>query len=218
MDRGNRVQNIPTLLMYDIYDFIIIGGGSAGAAIAARLSEIYGWNILLLEAGGDETFLSEVPQLFPSLQESELDWKFKTEYSGAYCLAYNDGRCSWPRGRALGGSSVLNAMLYVRGNRMDYDLWEHLGNKGWSYADCLPYFRKMEDMRDPLFQNEYHGVGGPITIEYFRTVSPLLDVFLEAADEMDYLNPTGKVNGAVHTGFALQKDTYDLHRNDSIYM
>jgi glucose 1-dehydrogenase (FAD, quinone) len=84
----------------------------------------------LIEAGPDETYLSDVPIVFPSLQQSDLDWKFKTERSDKFCLAMNDGRCNWPRGKALGGSSVINAMLYVRGNRKDYDEWESLGNTG----------------------------------------------------------------------------------------
>lgn len=85
--------------------------------MAARLSEISEWKILLLEAGPDETYLSDVPLIFPSLQQSDLDWKFQTQRSDSFCLAMNNGRCNWPRGRVLGGSSVLNAMLYVRGNK-----------------------------------------------------------------------------------------------------
>lgn len=207
VDHEHRVHSIPTDKIYDVYDFVVIGGGSAGATMAARLSEIYGWNILLLEAGGDETFLSEVPELFPSLQKSDLDWQFETEYSGSYCLALEQGRCSWPRGKVLGGSSVLNAMLYVRGNKRDYDSWEYLGNKGWGWKDVFPYFKKLEDMRDPNFQNDYHGVGGPISVEHFRTVSPMTDVFLDAANEMGHLNPYGEINGAQQSGFARSHGT-----------
>lgn len=130
VDFKNRITDIPTQYIYNMYDFIIIGGGSAGAAMAARLSEIPEWNILLIEAGPDETFLSEVPLVFPTLQQSDLDWKFKTEQSDKFCLAMNEGKCNWPRGKVLGGCSVLNAMLYVRGNRKDYDEWAELGNPG----------------------------------------------------------------------------------------
>ena len=130
VDYKNRVRDIPTQHILSVYDFIIIGGGSAGAALASRLSEIPEWNILLIEAGPDETYLSEIPLLFPSLQQSDLDWKFQTEKSRNFCLGMNDGRCNWPRGKVLGGSSVLNAMLYVRGNKKDYDQWESFGNPG----------------------------------------------------------------------------------------
>lgn len=130
VDYKNRVRDIPTQHIYNVYDFIIIGGGSAGAVLASRLSEIPDWTVLLIEAGPDETYLSEVPLVFPALQQSDLDWKFQTEKSDNYCLAMNNGRCNWPRGKALGGSSVINAMLYVRGNRKDYDQWESFGNPG----------------------------------------------------------------------------------------
>lgn len=107
VDYKNRVQDIPTQHIYNIYDFIIIGGGSAGAVMASRLSEIAEWNILLIEAGPDESYLSDVPMVFPTLQQSDLDWKFQTERSSNFCLGMNHGRCNWPRGRVLGGSSVL---------------------------------------------------------------------------------------------------------------
>ena len=85
--------------------------------------------MLLLEAGGEEMVLAELPLMYPSLQLTPLDWQFKTEPSDKFCLSQNK-RCNWPRGKVIGGSSVLNAMLYVRGNRIDYDRWEQLGNEG----------------------------------------------------------------------------------------
>lgn len=130
VDYKHRVRDIPTQHINNVYDFVIIGGGTAGAILANRLSEISEWNILLLEAGPDETYLSDVPLIFPTLQKSDLDWKFQTVASKDYCLAMNGGKCNWPRGKVLGGSSVLNAMLYVRGNKKDYDEWEALGNPG----------------------------------------------------------------------------------------
>lgn len=203
VDSENRVQNIPTNLIYEIYDFIVIGGGSAGAVMASRLSENTNWNILLLEAGPDESYLSEVPQIYPSLQQSELDWKFKTEYSGTSCLAMTDGQCLWPRGKVLGGSSTINAMLYARGNKKDYDQWESLGNPGWGFKDVQYYFKKLENMREPeLRNNPMHGNDGPLTIEYFRTVSPLMELFLEAAKEMGLLSPNNNYNGQQQSGFA----------------
>lgn len=99
--------------LYTEYDFIIVGGGSAGAVVANRLSEVKHWKILLLEAGPDENEISDVPSLAAYLQLSKLDWGYKTEPSTKSCLGMKNNRCNWPRGKVLGGSSVLNYMLYV---------------------------------------------------------------------------------------------------------
>lgn len=130
VDGDNRVTDTPLHRMKTSYDFIVVGGGSAGAVLANRLSENPDWDVLLLEAGPDEEVVSDIPLMFPALQLSTLDWKFKTEPGERYCLAMKAGRCNWPRGKVLGGSSVINAMLYVRGNRKDYDDWARSGNEG----------------------------------------------------------------------------------------
>ncbi|KAK8736014.1 hypothetical protein OTU49_005174, partial [Cherax quadricarinatus] len=131
------------------YDFIIVGAGSAGAVVANRLSEDPAFSVLLLEAGGDETEISDVPALAGYLQLSKMDWIYKTEPQESACLAMAGRRCNWPRGKVMGGSSVLNYMLYVRGNRRDYDQWEALGNPGWGFNTVLHYFKKSEDNRNP---------------------------------------------------------------------
>ncbi|XP_055912543.1 glucose dehydrogenase [FAD, quinone] [Eupeodes corollae] len=192
--------------LYMEYDFIIIGGGSAGAVLANRLSEISSWNILLLEAGPDENEISDVPSLSAYLQLSRLDWQYKTEPTKKACLGMVNNRCNWPRGKVLGGSSVLNYMLYVRGNRYDYDHWESLGNPGWGYDDILKYFKKSEDNRNPyLANNPYHGKGGLLTVQESPWHSPLVAAFVEAGNELGYENRD--INGEQQTGFMIAQGT-----------
>ncbi|XP_028172920.1 glucose dehydrogenase [FAD, quinone]-like [Ostrinia furnacalis] len=199
-DAEYRVRDHPFDQLYDCYDFIIVGGGSAGSVLASRLSENPDWTVLLLEAGQDENVLSEVPVVFPILQMSSIDWQFATEPSDSYCLGMVDKRCKWPRGKVLGGSSVLNAMLYIRGNKRDYDNWERMGNTGWSFKDVFPYFLKAEDMRIPQYQNDpYHSTGGPLTVEYFRYEQPITQKILEAGEQLGY--NIRDVNGPYQTGF-----------------
>ncbi|XP_076665164.1 glucose dehydrogenase [FAD, quinone] [Andrena cerasifolii] len=190
------------------YDFIVIGGGSAGAVVASRLSEVSNWTVLLLEAGGDENEISDVPLLAGYTQLSEFDWKYQTSppTASAYCLAMTGDRCNWPRGKVLGGSSVLNAMIYVRGNRRDYDNWASLGNVGWSYDEVLPYFLKSEDNRNPyLARTPYHSTGGYLTVQEAPWRTPLSIAFLQAGQELGYENRD--INGANQTGFMLAQAT-----------
>lgn len=193
-------------LLYRDYDFIVIGGGSAGAVVASRLSEIPNWNVLLLEAGPDENEISDVPSLAAYLQLSKLDWAYKIESTGRACLGMIDGRCNWPRGKVLGGSSVLNYMLYVRGNRHDYDLWESMGNTGWNYENVLKYFMKSEDNRNPyLSKTPYHQEGGLLTVQEAPWRSPLVVAFTEAGKELGY--PIRDINGADQAGFMIAQGT-----------
>ncbi|KAB0791785.1 hypothetical protein PPYR_03585 [Photinus pyralis] len=200
LDLENRVKDTPVHDMYESYDFIIVGGGSAGAVLANRLSEVPFWSVLLLEAGPDEFVYSDLPLLFPALQKTPIDWKFRTEPADGYCLGMKGGQCNWPRGKVLGGCSVLNAMLYVRGNRRDYDRWEELGNPGWGYDSVLPYFKRSEDMRIEDFRGDpLHGTGGYLSVEYYRYKSPLTDSFLQAAQQLGY--EIRDINGEFQTGF-----------------
>ncbi|ETN58963.1 choline dehydrogenase [Anopheles darlingi] len=202
VDLRNRVQDIPSQFIYDVYDFVVIGGGSAGCAMAARLSEVCDWNVLLLEAGGDESFISDLPYLYPVLQKSKMDWQFETEPNERFCRGMRDNRCSWPRGKVLGGSSVLNAMMYVRGNREDYDEWASLGNVGWSWRDVLPYFVKMENVRDErIARQPWHGRTGPMTVELVRNRSELQPYFLRAAQQLGE-RMADEVNGPDQLVFA----------------
>ncbi|CAH2005470.1 unnamed protein product [Acanthoscelides obtectus] len=189
------------------YDFVIVGGGTAGSVLANRLSEISSWKVLLLEAGGQETEISDVPILSLYLHKSKLDWGYKTEPSDSACQAMVEKRCSWTRGKVLGGSSVLNTMLYIRGNRRDFDRWAAYGNPGWSFQDVLPYFKKSEDQRNPYLAKDkrYHATGGYQTIQDAPYNTPLGIAFLEAGAEMGY--DIRDVNGDKQTGFALWQYT-----------
>lgn len=127
--------------------------------------------------------------------------------SDRYCLAM-DGVCSWPRGKVLGGSSVLNAMMYVRGNRKDYDRWASLGNPGWDYDTMLNYFKKSEDMRDPILsQSPYHGTNGYLTVEPFHSISALADITIAAFRELGLINADNDLNGKTQTGLAQTQGT-----------
>ncbi|KAF6217158.1 hypothetical protein GE061_001512 [Apolygus lucorum] len=203
VDPESRLMNTRQLLSE--YDFIVIGGGSAGAVLASRLSEIPSWKVLLIEAGPDENEISDVPSLAAYLQLSNIDWQYKTEPTGRACLAMINGRCNWPRGKVLGGSSVLNYMLYVRGNRRDYDSWEAMGNPGWGYRNVLHYFKKSEDNRNDYLIGPYHSRGGYLTVQEAPWRTPLVLAFIQAGEELGY--PNRDINGRHQTGFMIAQGT-----------
>jgi len=163
----------------DKYDYIIIGSGSAGCVLANRLSENPLNKVLLLEAGGpDKKKEISIPAAYGNLHRSEVDWGFSTEPQ----KYVNNRRIYLPRGKTLGGSSSTNAMVYVRGNKEDYDEWAAAGNKGWGYQDVLPYFKKSEHNED--ITNSYHGHDGLLNVtfaKYFQT--PYARAFVEACKE-----------------------------------
>ncbi|KAH8394419.1 hypothetical protein KR222_005012, partial [Zaprionus bogoriensis] len=178
------------------YDFIVVGAGTAGCALAARLSENPRWQVLLLEAGGPETYIMDMPIVAHYLQLGEMNWKYRTEPSFSYCLAMKDNRCNWPRGKVMGGSSVLNYMMYTRGNRRDFDRWAELGNPGWSYDELLPYFRKYEGSHIPDADTGYARPGryGPVKISYSNFRTPIANAFVTASQQAGL--PLGDYNGA----------------------
>ncbi|XP_043257477.1 glucose dehydrogenase [FAD, quinone]-like isoform X2 [Colletes gigas] len=202
VDIEHRVKPIPPGLIQSNYDFVILGSGSAGSVIANRLSENGRWSVLVLEAGPDEPEISDVPAMISVVQGNiKYDWQFRTEPSKDYCQAFQNHECVWPRGKVLGGSSVLNGMQYVRGNKEDYNHWASLGNPGWDYKSVLPYFKKSEDIRVNELQNSpYHQTGGDLTVEFFRYRTPITDYMVKAGTEIGY--DIVDYNGPEQTGFS----------------
>ena len=185
------------------YDFIVVGAGSAGATLASRLSEMEDSTVLLIEAGRSENLMMDIPLLVNMLQFSdEINWKYKTEQSDKYCLGMTDRRCNWPRGKVMGGSSVLNYMIATRGDPRDYDNWAKLGNEGWSYNELLHYFKKLESLNIPVLRNDtvMHNNKGPLNLEYPPYHTPLAEGFLEAGLELGY--PLIDYNGRERVGFS----------------
>ncbi len=180
--------------MAEHFDYVIIGAGSAGCVLAARLSEDPAVQVLLLEAGAPDTATEiHVPAAFGKLFKSKWDWDFQTDPE-----PHLDGRSVYlPRGRMLGGSSSMNAMIYMRGNRLDYDEWEGLGLEGWGWADVLPYFLKAED--NERGASELHGAGGPLRVSEGKSRHQLMDAWVEAAEQAG-LPRNADFNGAHQDG------------------
>lgn len=181
---------------HDTYDFIIIGAGSAGCVLANRLSADPSHKVLLIEAGGrDANPLFRLPMLMGKLFHSGIyNWHYHTEPE-----PFLNGRSLyWPRGKVLGGTSTINGMIYVRGNRHDYDRWAQMGSSGWSYDEVLPAFRRSE--AHVQRRDEYHNGEGELTVCRARGWNTLLDVFNEAGGQAGHpLNDD--FNGADQEGF-----------------
>jgi choline dehydrogenase len=183
------------------YDYIIVGAGSAGCAVAGRLSED-GYTVLLLEAGGsDDSDLIRTPLLFSGLFQSDKDWSYNSDPEPGLA----GRRLFMPRGKVVGGSSSLNAMFYIRGTREDFDAWENEhGATGWSYENVLPYFKRSEANTD--IQDEYHGTDGPMGVTTQRWFSGYEQNYIEAATSLG-IERNDDLNGAQQAGVGVLQVT-----------
>ena len=190
------------------FDFVVIGAGSAGCAVANRLSANPEHRVALLEAGPASHFLSRVPISFASLiDEPSANWCYRSEPEEA-----TNGRpIPVPRGRLLGGSSSINGMVYVRGQQLDFDTWAQLGNRGWSYADVLPIFKRMEDYSG---DDDLRGQGGPLRVRIVDDQNPLYEALLSAGSELG-LPDNPDYNGAEQEGIVRTQATISNGRRQS---
>ena len=159
-----------------MHDYVIVGAGSAGCVLANRLTEDPDVSVLLIEAGGPDTNdFVHIPAAFSALYRSAQDWDHSTGYE-PHC---GNRRIYLPRGKVLGGSSSINAMIYIRGNRADYDEWRDLVGPGWGYDEMLPYFKRAED--NERGADDWHGAGGPLPVANGRSMNPLSQAFIDSA-------------------------------------
>jgi choline dehydrogenase-like flavoprotein len=197
--------------MADTFDFVVVGAGTAGCVLAARLSEDRGNTVCLLEAGGEDRHLFiQVPaSVAAAIGRPSLNWRFMTEPQPAL----NGRRIPLPRGRVIGGSGSINGMVYFRGQPRDFDDWAAMGNPGWSYREVLPYFIRSES-NDSYAGSPYHGYDGPIRVSHIPRVNPMIPAFLEAMRSLG-VKRCDDFNGPDPEGYGPRQGTIRDGRRDS---
>ena len=185
------------------FDYIVVGGGSAGSVMAGRLSEDASTSVALLEAGGKgDSWVVKTPAAAVAMLPTSINnYAFQTVPQ----KGLNGRRGYQPRGKCLGGSSAINAMIYTRGHRADYDHWAALGNEGWSYDDLLPYFKKSEN--NATIKNSFHGNDGPLSVSNLQSHNPFQKIYLNAAKEAGF-PVTEDFNGAEQEGLGIYQVTH----------
>jgi choline dehydrogenase len=193
----------------ETFDYIIVGGGSAGCVLANRLSADPNCKVLLVEAGGaDRNMLYHIPAGFAKMTKGIGSWGYSTVPQ-----KHMNNRVLWyTQAKVIGGGSSINAQIYTRGNARDFDMWAQMGNRGWAYADILPYFRKAED--NDTFNNETHGRGGPIGVSKPAAPLPIAEAFIEACAGMGMKRNSDLVS-ADPTGFGFYQLTQRNARRSS---
>ena len=190
------------LSAFEQYDYVVAGAGSAGCVLANRLSADPAKRVLLLEAGGRDWYpWIHIPVgYFKTLHNPITDWNFKTEPDPGL----NGRVIDWPRGKTLGGSSSINGLLYIRGQREDYDHWRQLGNTGWAFDDLLPYFIRSEDFQNGI--DKFHGCGGGLSVENMRAKRDISEALIAAAEEIG-VPRNDDFNGAKQEGVGYFQQT-----------
>ena len=187
--------------MNEIADIVIVGAGSAGCVLAARLCEDPNRHVVLIEAGRQAQSLHvRQPSQWPLIWDDAENWAYSTKLQAGLALR----AIPYPRGKALGGTSAINAMIAMRGDPMDYDHWRNLGNPGWGWGDVLPYFKRLED--HVLGPSDLHGTGGPLTISAQNSPNPITQAFIQAAMACGH-RPNPDFNGAQQDGVGLYHTT-----------
>ncbi|CAG9864663.1 unnamed protein product [Phyllotreta striolata] len=194
----NRLNNFNDVKINETFDFIVIGSGPSGSVIANRLSEVPEWKVLLIEAGGIALPIVEAPGICSAFQFTNYDWGYRTQQQDGFCSGCINKTLKYAHGKALGGSTIINFMIHVRGNRRDYDRWEAMGNPGWSYEEVLPYFLKSEDAHLDKSDPGYHNSGGYLSVTDVPYRTKLVDYVVQAAQEAGY--PYVDYNGKEQMG------------------
>ncbi|XP_022920251.2 glucose dehydrogenase [FAD, quinone]-like [Onthophagus taurus] len=171
---------------HTFFDYVIVGSGAAGSVVASRLSENPNLNILVLEAGIEPIKLVDIPAICATFQFTDYNWGYLMEEQENMCLGLQDKRMHWPRGKVIGGSTVINYMIHIRGNRLDFDRWAKNGNKGWSYTDVLPLFKKSEDCSVERQDKEFRNIGGELGVQDVAYRTKSAEAFVEAMQEYGY--------------------------------